>query len=358
MPKTPETTVESAPTATPAVAEEATLPPTLATSLASTLTPQGAIDLVEQVAGLNSRLASEPAATPASSADVNDEIAGAGPSFGTFLKGVGMAVADTQTALDKSMVATAQALSKEKVKVAAVFEQVVKDDGELDNGVIHFQEVPLITLVSPTSLQFTQVHLTADMDVEEFTTDNAITIKKKHTDVNVNAKANYGLGGFGASGGFAVNHSSDELNVGTRTATDKAAGKLHMEATIEPRTIELPKPFVVQKGPKLRLLLEKREDLDAEGAITQDAAAVKSRRVTVKALLVARDGSKLADGKLSVNCEGGFAFTTTPAGQTDTNGEMTIVVTRTGITPETAGLQETSVHASMNLVTASIQFGI
>lgn len=345
--------------AKPAVSGEATLPPAAAETLAA-FTPAGMVEAATAVAGLTSTLASSTAPPPVTSApaDVTGEIAEAGPAFGTFLSKVGMAVAETQKALDLTMVETARALSAEKVQVAAVFEQVVDDDGKLGDGKIHMQEVPLITLVTPSSLQFREVHISADMEVEEFTNATGLRIKKSHTDFNLNAKAKYGLfSGFNISGGTNLNVTSDNLDVNTSAATDKAAGKLHMEATIEPRVIPLPQPFVIQKGPRLRLLLKARRDLDASGQPTTDPAALKTREVEVVAHLVGTSGGALQK-QLEVNVDGGFGFTLS-ATQTDaTTGELTITVRRTGITPETLGLQQTSVRASMGLVTASLQFGI
>lgn len=354
---TPVPAVPAAPAApAPARIDAADVPAGVAAETLAAYTPQAMADLATQVAGLNTQVAST--TPPPPPADVLDEIGGAGPAFGTFLGKIGEAVAETQKALDLSMVATAEALSAKSVKVASVFEQVVKDDGSLDQANIHFQEVPLITLVTPSALQFTQVHVTADMEVEEFRNDVGMQIKKSHTDFNANARAKYSLlGGFGASGSTAFNYSNDDLSTSASVSTDKAAGKLHMEATIEPRTIPLPQPFVVQKGPRLQLMMQSRRDLDAGGAETTDPAAVKSREVVIKALLVGSNGAPLS-GALSVTCDGGFPFTLSSPTTDATTGELTITVRRGGITPENSGLQETTVRASMKLVTASMQFGI
>ncbi|HYR11864.1 MAG TPA: hypothetical protein VEQ60_29030, partial [Longimicrobium sp.] len=207
-------------------------------------------------------------------------------------------------------------------------------------------------------LQFREVHVSADMEVEEFTNATGLRIKKSHMDFNARAQAKYSLlGGFGASGSTGINLQNDELDVNTSGATDKAAGKLHMEATIEPRVVPLPQPFIIQKGPRLRLLLKERKDLDGQGNPTTDAAAVKMREVTLTAHLVTASGAPL-QGTLDVNVDGGFSFTLSGTQTDATTGDLTVTVRRTGITPETLGLQQTTVRASMGLVTASLQFGI
>jgi Protein of unknown function (DUF2589) len=236
---------------------------------------------------------------------------------------------------------------------------VVNDDGTLGTGTVHMQEVPLITLVTPNSLVFTQVHISADMEVSEFTNAKGLTIKKSHTDFNANAKAKYSMfGGFGASGSTAFNTSSDGLSENTSDASDKAAGKLHMEATIEPRTIPIPQPIIVQKGPKLQLSMMDRKDLNAAGTPEADPAKVTTREVTIQAVLVGTSGAPLSK-KLTVTCEGSYPFTVSNAGTTDaTTGELTITVRRGGITKDTVGLVQTNVRASMGLVNAGLQFGI
>lgn len=344
---------------------QATIPAGLASALAN-VTPADVAALATQIVGLGTETQAAQALQPVTSAEANvtNEIADAGPAFGTFLRSIGMAVADTQKALDLSMVQTAEALSKQSVKIAAVFEQVVDDQGQLGPSQVHLQDMPMITLVTPSALTFTQVHVTADMDVEEFTNAKGVQIKKNHTDFNLNAKARYSMfGGFGASGGTNLNLISDGEDQHTSDASDKAAGKLHMEATIEPREIPIPQPFVVQKGPRLRLVPGSRKDFKEDGvtAATQPAD-IKSREVTITAQLVKHDGAPLA-GRLQVTCDGAYPFTVTtqnPAANTTAadTGELTIKVTRTGITPETVAPQKTMVRASMGLVTAATEIAI
>lgn len=343
---------------------QATIPAGLTSALAN-VTPTDVVNLATQIVGLGTetQAAQTLQAVTSAEANVTNEIADAGPAFGTFLRSIGMAVADTQKALDMSMVQTAEALSKQSVKIAAVFEQVVDDTGELGASKVHMLDMPLITLVTPNALSFTQVHVTADMEVEEFTNAKGLQIKKNHTDFNLNAKAKYSMfGGFGASGGTNLNVTSDGHEENTSDASDKAAGKLHMEATIEPREIPIPQPFVVQKGPRLRLVPGSRKDLKADNTETTDPTLIKSREVTITAQLVRADGSPLS-GKLQVTCDGAYPFTVTTqhasANTTATDtGELTIKVMRTGLTPETLAPQKTMIRASMGLVTASTEISI
>ena len=62
----------------------------------------------------------------ASEADITDELEKGGPALGAFLKAVGLAVADSQKALDATFRETAKMLSEQQIDVIAVFEQVLQ----------------------------------------------------------------------------------------------------------------------------------------------------------------------------------------------------------------------------------------
>lgn len=357
--KTSDTKAESAVVA-PRIDSQALASATaLATEAPAPFSPQALADAAGTVAGLATQLSADPVPVTAASADNVDELERGGPAFGKFLKSVGLAVAETQAALDQTLVQTAKALSETKIEVAAVFEQEINDDGTMGTGTIHKQELPLISYLMPTAYAFSQVYLTADMEVSEFNTANGLNIKKSHVGAKLDAEARYGmLKGFSGEAKLSAEASHDSSNELKSSSEDKAVGKLHMEATLEPRTdIQLPRPFVVQKGPRLRLLVTGREELDAGGKATTDPKLVVSRKVTLKAVLVAKDGKPLV-GTLDVNCDGGFPFETSSATTDATNGELTITVRRTGLTPENAAPVNTVVRASMNMVTAAAPISI
>jgi hypothetical protein len=354
MAKTDLKTEGESTTATVALTPEqaqATIPAGLASALAN-VTPADVAELATEIAGLNTEVATVATPVTTTAASVTDELGDGGPAFGTFLGKVGQAVADTQKALDLTMVETARALSNEKVEVVSIFEQQITEDGNMGDGKAHIQKMPLLAYVPLTVQQVKQVFLTADMEVEEFTSNKGLTIKKSHTDFNLNAKAKYSVfGGFGASGGTNLNTTSDSYADGLSTATDKAAGKLHMEATIEPREIPLPQPFVVQKGPRLSLVMTERKSVDNADADAADDVATQ-RKVTIKAKLMKSDGTVLGGKTLAVNVDKGFPFSV--SGPTDpVTGEVVITVRRP-LGKENRDPVNTVVGVSLNLVTSSL----
>ncbi len=332
------------------------------------VTPANVSALATDMIGMATRLASdEEDAVKAAEADVTDELQKGGPAFGSFLRSVGLAVAETQAALDKGLAETAKMLSSTTLEIPAAFVQELDDKGEVkegekdENGNLPgalMQKLPLIAIMPPTAYAFRQVHLTADMDVSEFNTANGFNIKKNHVDWDLNAEASYGLfSGFGGSADTQLKTSFHNDSERRSNSEDKAAGKLHMEATLEPRhDIVIPKPVMIQKGPKLRLNVVKREELDAANAPATDPKAIVKRVVTINAKLVKQNGEPLV-GDLDVTCDAGFVCDT-GTGTTANDGTLEIKVERSGLTPESSNPVSTVVRGRMKLVTADIVINI
>lgn len=259
---------------------------------------------------------------------VHDEFAASAPAFGTFVGAVGSSVADAQAKLDKTFIETAQALSKEKVKVVSVFEQVIDDDGKLSQGNVHETELPLINFITPTAYKWSRVYLQADMQIAEFSAETGMRIQGRSTSFNIGARASYGLfSGFGASGSTAFSTSSYGQEVTATAQTDSAAGQLHMEATLEPRDdIRPPQPFILQKGPTLQLLLDKVEDITGQ-ATNNGPTPVLGRRATIRAVLKKQNGAGNSGKSIdTVLSESGL--TVTSSGDTNGDGVTNLTIER------------------------------
>lgn len=265
----------------------------------------------------------------AAESDITDELEKGGPAFGSFVGAVGTSIADAQAKLDKTFIETAQALSKETVKVVSVFEQVIDDDGKLSEGKIHESELPLINFITPTAYKWSRVFLTADMQVSEFSAESGMNIQSRSTSFNIGARAGYGLfSGFNAGGSTSFSTSSFGQELTASAQTDSAAGQLHMEATLEPRDdIRPPQPYILQKGPTLKLLIEKIEDITGPAPSGGGPAPVVGRKATIRAELRTQSGGPNADKSIdTVLSESGLAVTST--GATDEKGNTTLTVER------------------------------
>jgi hypothetical protein len=289
----------------------------------------------------------------AQESDIADETDKLGPSFGAFVKAVGLAVAESQTKLDQTLVATAEALSKTQIDVIAVFEQEIDDNGEMTAGRPVLQKLPLVNYIMPTAYQWTRVYLQADAKVQEFNAANGFNIQGKSTSFSADARASYGIlqGGFSAGGGTRFATSSYGYAGETSVSRDEAAGSLHMEATLEPRSdIRLPQPFIVQKGPRLKVTVESRRDLLGTAPAGGGAAPVIGRELVLKATLTSKTNTPLTGKQLGFKLtEPLLNYTQAPA-TSGADGAITWTVRREG-----AAFNATEPPVA---VTATVWFGL
>ena len=277
----------------------------------------------------------------AAESDVTKELSGGGIAFGDFTKSVGLAVAEAQAALDKTLVETAKALSETEINTVAVFEQQV-----------HIQKLPLTNYLMPTAYQWSRVYLEADMNVQEFNSRSGFNIQQKSFSADARLNGNAGMLGLGVSGSAGFSYGQSSTGVDASYGQDVAAGKLHMEATLEPRgDVELPRPFVLQKGPRMQLLVGAREPIHQENDATKP---VIGQKVSLKAVLQKTDGSKMdPDKPLSLNISDS-SLNYTASGKTDPNGEMAIVISRSGAAYDPTTPVRAMVRVSFGLVTQSV----
>ncbi|MBI5670119.1 MAG: hypothetical protein HZC41_19150 [Chloroflexi bacterium] len=325
-------------------------------------------ELARQAAAAPVRLANDAAASlavsaqavpvEASESDITDELERGGPAFGSFVKSVGLAVAEAQEELDKTLVKTAKVLSETQIDVIAIFEQVVNDDdGTMAQGNIIMQKLPLINYLMPTAYKWSRVYLEADMTVSEFNSANGFNISKTKAGMDSSAAFGFGMGSFGVSADTNFDYS--RTNTVTTTSTDKAAGSMHMEATLEPRDdIQLPRPFILQKGPRLRLSVTASEDITESSS--GGTPVVVGRKVTISAELTKTDGSAHSGKSLQVSVDRNDLTFAMAAQETDSNGRLLIDIERRGgqafdpATPRAAAL----VRVSFGLVTETLGISI
>lgn len=290
-------------------------------------------------------------AVTVSESDITNELEKGGPAFGSFVKSIGMAVADAQTALDLNMVNTAKALSETQIDVIAIFEQQIKDeDGTMDKGIVHLQKLPLINYIMPTVYQWSRVYLQADMNVSEFNAAHGLNIKSKSFAIGGGISFGPGMIAGALAGGYSNVSHSQTMSYGH----DTAAGTLHMEATLEPRQdVELPKPYVLQKGPRLKIMIGAREDLDKDGVVTTDPSKVVGRRVSITAELKKSNGDPHSSKTLEVSVDNPL-LNYVGNGTTGADGRFSFTVSRTGAAFEPGNIIQAVVRVWFGLVSDSV----
>src|SRR5437868_3103499 len=87
------------------------------------------------------------------------DLAGAGNSFGALIKGVGMAVADTQLKLTENSAETTSTLASTLVDVIAVQETDIDDRGNITASKSHVQKLPLLNFVDPAFYNYSRVKI-------------------------------------------------------------------------------------------------------------------------------------------------------------------------------------------------------
>jgi hypothetical protein len=291
---------------------------------------------------------------PAAESDITNELGGGGVAFGEFVKSVGLAVAAAQAELDATLVKTAEKLSNTQIDTVAVFEQQIKDDtGAMDEGRVHIQKLPLTNYIMPTAYNWSRVYLEADMNVQEFNSRSGFNIQQKHFSADTRITGNAGMLGWGVSGTAGVSYGQSSTGVDSSYGQDVAAGKLHMEATLEPRhDIELPRPFILQKGPRLTLRVTGREPImEGDGADKKQVG----QRVKVIATLLKTDNSPNGGKQLTINLsDPSLNYTTSNGGATDaTKGEVEYEIERRASAEDLAKPLPAMVRVSFGLVTSS-----
>ncbi|WP_175471792.1 hypothetical protein [Geodermatophilus telluris] len=307
--------------------------------------------------------------------DVTDEINRGGPALGSLMKAIGKVVPASQRGMDEVSVATAQSLSNTSIDVVAIYEQVVNKNGEMEDGRPIIQKLPLINYVMPTFYQWTRVHMQADMQVSEFNSENGFNVKGKRSsvDLNLNGNAGFGLigGGLGLSNGSiggGLDFSASEFERGT-TATnsvDRAAGQLHLEATLEPRPdITLPRPLIVQKGPRLRVTASGVEQIQGSSPQppppgTTPQPTVVGRRVKLSAEFRDLDGQPIADAPLEVRVSQPLlGIVASNDSRTDAEGRLEIQINREGNAFDaTRPPESVLVSVSRNLISQQVSISV
>ena len=262
---------------------------TLAKASIASVAPQIAPEMV---------FASGAANAQANESSVTDEAEGTAVAFGAFVKNIGMAVAAAQEELDKTLRETAKQLSETKSEVVHTFEQELDDDGHLtNNGNAKMQALPLINYLMPTAYQWSRVYLEADMKVQEFNSKSGFDIQSKSSNTGFGLRGGVGAGsGWNLGGGFGYGSNSNQTSVQSGYSMDNAAGSMHMEATLEPRSdIELPKPIILQKGPVMTLVTLEVKDITVPGTPTADnpnpPAKVVGKEANLKATVKTAQGA-------------------------------------------------------------------
>lgn len=262
--------------------------------------------------------------TLALSADVAGEMEKLAPAFGDVLSAIGLAVADSQAALDKSLVDTAKKLSETTITVVSEVIQQLNDDGlpTIENTQLITNDVSLINFVAPTVHEWKSVALSMDLSVGAIDNETGFTFNRFQHSTSVG-----GGGIWGFLGWFDAQTATSNVNVNARTDHEAnwATGQVRLDAHLGPRVSQnFPFPTQVIIGPQIFFSLGTVKQTTADGNLT------RSMDVIVKVLKA--DGSVNPNVNIVIESafppsfatDGGFTGSTTNA-----DGEIKVTFSRT-----------------------------
>lgn len=256
--------------------------------------------------------------------DVSGQLATAGLAFGDLVKLTGQAVANTQTALNKTGADSTSALATTLVDVIAVQELDYDDNGNVTGEKTFTQQLPLIDFIDPVIYQWTQVRLQGRFTASQFAA-TASTDTHSNTSTDSSGQAGFGIIFGGGYNNFQ--YDDTQTHVATNSTVQSSVGLIRMDAVLEPRhDVGVPKPRNAVVGPSIAI---------QSGPITDVGTPATSRTMTVVVVYTDAGGAPIQGKGLSIGTQG-VAWAYAPGGtpdangnvQTDANGEVSIVLTR------------------------------
>jgi subtilisin family serine protease len=275
-------------------------------------TTNAALSVTSEMAGLAGRSMGVP---PARTEDAvrPDYVSGQAlpsSSYGKFIRRVGLAAADAQKSLDENSVESAIALAETEVPALIAMNQVVNEDGEIEQVEPVVQEnARLIQYIQPTFYQFRTIRMFARFNVSSFDASGETNITSARSGRNdyygrasASGRAESTFLGIGIGGGRASGSSSFEgggsFDRDSSTSVDssfeaaRSSGYSYMYAELTPRTdTRFPSPIVAVQGPRLTLSAS-ANDLPAPAA---DATSPATLELTVT--MFKKDGFRQPTGK-------------------------------------------------------------
>jgi hypothetical protein len=259
---------------------------------------------------------------PTFTTNAGNSLAAAGSDFGTLIKGVGNAVAQTQVDLTKTSVDSTSALASTIVDVIAVQETTYDDNGNIAESKAFTQKLPLIDFIDPVFYQWTQVRLQGRFLISEIATAaNATSSRFTSKDNSQQHGLFVILGGGQTSDSWTYGTSQ----VSTHTDQAQAVGIARMYAQLNPRTnVGVPKPTQVVQGPSLNVVQGEMQELPGGGA------APTSRTLSLLLQLRRMDGTPIPGKSISVETDGTpWGFSDAAKTTTDAAGNLSIKLERT-----------------------------
>ena len=259
-------------------------------------------------------------------ADVTGGLAKLAPTFGEVLLSVGQGVAESQAALDRSLIDTARELSKTKIKVVTDVIQKLDDDGlpDADETQLITEDVSLINFLSPEVHEWKNVAISMDFEVGAIDSERGVQFRQSQGTSKVGGGASFW--GFGSWFNYDYSGQSTSVSSHSDSESSWATGQVKLDATLAPRRTEkFTTPSQVVIGPQVFF---------AQGAVTRISANGKEtgRSMPVTITVLKASGDENPGAPLTVSCDKfGYSFVADApftGSLTNPDGQVKVMVTR------------------------------
>jgi hypothetical protein len=284
-------------------------------------------------------------------AGVADELASAGKAFGVLMEQVGLAVASTQKALDKSSAMVAEEMCKTEVEMIRARQTIYDDDGNANQIKIVTGKGRLIELASPVFYEQKFVSLQGEFSATEMSTSSKTKVRQFGVGISASGGAPSKKGkkksGIAPSVSGSVSASSSDVESGT--SFDSSVGTMRMNALLAPKdSTVIPKPILTFTGIEIDIVA---------GNTTVNAAGDRTTDVTIRLMKRAaptastpNPASEANVGKLiSVDTDGvDWEYVGTPI--TDGDGKLVVRLIRKQVaSPNAPTLESKKIEVSARL---------
>lgn len=248
------------------------------------------------------------------------------PVFGQVLESVGLAIAESQKALDEGVITGIKKLNDTKIKVVTQVVQELTEDGLPDASKTQLvtNELSVLNFFVPTFHEWKNVELAMDLTIGEFDAEQGVKFHAQQESTSVGGGFSKSWG-FGGAGWFGVSRAETEQTVNVDNLQDVSwsSGQVRVSALLGPRrTGKFPTPANVEIAPQIYV---------TQGGISEQKTddVVTSRAVDLMIEIRKRDGSTMQQGVPIVVESGGLLPDFGNTGSvTDAKGRVKVKLTR------------------------------
>lgn len=253
--------------------------------------------------GANTNVLAIPTADGVKGVDASDEMDDAAGTFADLLRGVGQAVAETQSQMNENGVEMALSLVDATVPLIVAEQTIMDENGNLTESKVHLANVPMITYVDPVFQEWTDVRVMGEFRATEFKSRGSVSTTSGGSTVGVGASVKGGTKrrpSLKLGGSYEVSREKSDLSQRSHTETNR--GRMRVAARIQPHAFKgVPAPTFSMRGPRLAI---------SEGADSRKTTRLEGQEQEIHYLnketiiqFLRRDGTSIQNKRVSLSVD-------------------------------------------------------